>query len=306
MIIGLLSLILNFYSVHANPNRGLIIGGSPAPSYDFFAVPQMQNGVLCGSTLVHPDILVTAAHCAALFEDEVFYIGASKIDGSDAIDTIGVQEIRIHPEFDLQGLEDEMNGFVQVGSASLLHDIALIKLQSESKATPAEWNSGPGWVQPGDSVKVVGFGSDENGSIPYYLVEVNVEVVDEYICERIYDGFSEIVGDLQICAGKTDAGACVGDSGGPLLYNDVLIGVVSFGLILEDGSCESGNFPDVYTRTSGYAEFIESGICDLSGVPPASCQSGIQSNAPTWHFSKLPTLFPMVSLSKTATYTPSY
>lgn len=56
-----------------------------------------------------------------------------------------------------------------------------------------------------------------------------------------------------VCAysGMFGTGACLGDSGGPLISDNKLIGIVSFARI-----CALG-YPDGYTRISTYAGWID-------------------------------------------------
>jgi hypothetical protein len=261
-------------------SRDLIIGGSPAPKYEFFALPQGQSNVLCGSSLLHPDILITAAHCAIFFEGESFYIGTSKLDGSDAIDIIEMEQVLLHPNFDADAFLEEENGIVPVGSTSVRHDIALVKLRSVSQATPVAWQKTQDNIQSGDLVTVIGFGNDENAENPRQLLEGTIPVIDDAICSDIWSFYDGISSETQICAGMSGAGACLGDSGGPLLFNNRIVGIVSFGYVLPDQTCDSGALPNVYTRISGYVDFIQNGICDLSDVPPASCSGETVTSPP--------------------------
>ena len=57
-----------------------------------------------------------------------------------------------------------------------------------------------------------------------------------------------------ICAGDEKGGkdACQNDSGGPLVVNNVLYGIVSFGI-----GCGRADFPGVYTNVAKYASWIK-------------------------------------------------
>jgi Trypsin len=71
-------------------------------------------------------------------------------------------------------------------------------------------------------------------------------------------------------------GAKTGDSGGPMFdNNNKLLGLVSFGV-----GCGRSGIPGVYTRVSGVKDFIREGICQLSSVPPSSCNNGGDGNTP--------------------------
>ncbi|KAL0129004.1 hypothetical protein PUN28_004008 [Cardiocondyla obscurior] len=56
-----------------------------------------------------------------------------------------------------------------------------------------------------------------------------------------------------LCAGYLSGSkdTCQGDSGGALVYNDVQIGIVSWG-----AQCASVGFPGVYTRVSAIRQWI--------------------------------------------------
>ena len=61
-----------------------------------------------------------------------------------------------------------------------------------------------------------------------------------------------------ICAGILDVGgrdACGGDSGGPLLHNSILVGVISWG-----HDCAHPYFPGVYARVAPYYEWIAENV----------------------------------------------
>jgi len=53
------------------PVRADIVGGDPAAAGRFpaYAIPDFGNG-LCGSVLIAPDVLLTAAHCGGVFRDK--------------------------------------------------------------------------------------------------------------------------------------------------------------------------------------------------------------------------------------------
>lgn len=236
-----------------------IVGGKLADDgeYPFYAVP--NGGFLCGATLIHPDILISAAHCGGrlfsfvsnqlLFSRGRVYIGGNKLDGTDAEETIDVQLQRRHPDY---------------SSSSQQHDLLLIKLSAPSSAPVAKWNADPTNPADDDQVKVIGFGTTQSGGeTSPDLLEVNVNVVDFTTCNTAYN--NEIDDATMICASGDGKDSCQGDSGGPLLTSDdTLVGIVSFG-----NGCAEPGFPGVYARLDG--NFIKTGICEMSDSPPDYC-----------------------------------
>lgn len=63
-----------------------------------------------------------------------------------------------------------------------------------------------------------------------------------------------MITDNMLCSGWLDVGGrdqCVGDSGGPLIHNDIVVGVCSWGY-----GCGSPRFPGVNTRVSRFTSWI--------------------------------------------------
>jgi trypsin len=260
----------NWNSIYSDDNemkRGLIIGGSLADSEEYrsYAVTDLtiNSGGLCGATLIHPDILVSAAHCglSGIFENGVLMnIGATSIFGDDAIDRIEIVEQLINPNFD---------------SNTLNNDIMLIKLASPSSAPPSTWNNITSIPVNNEALTIIGFGRTESGTISESLREATVYVVDTDVCSEAYAvaTSSTINGDYVLCAGSDQSATCSGDSGGPLFRSGLLVGVTSFGIVNEsDQSCATTIYlPNGFTRVSAMSDFISNGICTLSANPPASC-----------------------------------
>ncbi|KAM6166336.1 testisin-like [Erethizon dorsatum] len=109
---------------------------------------------------------------------------------------------------------------------------------------------------------VTGWGDieeDKNLPAPYTLQEVQVSIINNSMCNHLFqksDFRVDIWGDM-VCAGDSSGGkdSCRGDSGGPLVCDlDGLwyqIGIVSWGV-----GCGRPNRPGVYTNVSEHVPWI--------------------------------------------------
>jgi trypsin len=224
-----------------------VTGGRPATeAYPWQVALADADGQFCGASLVRPDWVLTAAHCADGEEADKLHVilGRHKLSSSDG-EEIGVAQIVVHEQY----ADDENGG----------HDVALLRLERPSAAAPirivstgesALWAAGQparviGW---GSSVFLVGPGSDD-------LQEVDVPMVSDDDCDTSYNALSPFVFDPEtmVCAGETTGGkdSCQGDSGGPLVVKDssgawTQVGAVSFGL-----GCGFPLYYGVYARLGG-------------------------------------------------------
>lgn len=88
---------------------------------------------------------------------------------------------------------------------------------------------------------VIGWGVTENGRLSNQLLQVQVPLVDSQICQAIWT--SDPVTDRMLCAGVIGRDSCSGDSGGPIMYRGLQIGISSWG-----GNVCGSNYPSVYTK----------------------------------------------------------
>lgn len=109
-------------------------------------------------------------------------------------------------------------------------------------------------VDQGSTATVTGWGwiKNQEGSFDSKLRRATVEILSHYLCEMItYPGQ---VNERMICAGYINGGidVCEGDGGGPLVQNNKLVGVVSWG----DG-CGVAGKPSVYTNILYFKTWIQ-------------------------------------------------
>ncbi|XP_041862219.1 duodenase-1-like [Melanotaenia boesemani] len=159
----------------------------------------------------------------------------------------GIEERYIHPGYTSPGF-----GF----------DIMLLKLSVEVdinerihtiKIPASKMN-----VKENQTCSVAGWGMTQTtGSVVNELRVVNVSIIDPESCKEEWTALPPNV----ICAGGsgTDKGFCQGDSGDPLVCNDIAVSIVSFN---RNSNCSYPDVPNVYTDISEYVPWINKIVTD--------------------------------------------
>ena len=248
-----------------------IVGGNRAPvdRYSYYATVYQRHGSsnyhICGASLIHDDILITAAHCA--MDADSVRIGAythfANRNGGAKMHQSEVADFITHPQFYADKYNRLHNDFAllklkePVTDPDLLKSIVKLDLNGEYSN---QYESG------GEPLTTIGLGQiEEEGDVAKYLQEVDISYVPRDRCFKIFQGG---IGDDAICAVGDGKDACGGDSGGPLILKaknneetDVQVGVVSWG-----AGCSWKHYPGVYSNIQHVGAWIEEELCKLTSV----------------------------------------
>ena len=103
------------------------------------------------------------------------------------------------------------------------------------------------------------------------LRTIALNVVPKQTCLVLGKWESEHIGKNVFCAHAPQRKTCYGDSGSPVIANNKVVGIVSWG----SGKCKNDNKPSVYTRIPYFADWISKEICvsnSGSAALPAFCE----------------------------------
>ncbi|GMF38804.1 unnamed protein product [Phytophthora fragariaefolia] len=233
-----------------------IFGGSETEASKFpYIVSLRQNNpsgsTYCGGTLIASQYVVTAAHCVKT-DRATIYASIASAYGSGARDGMQVKVVKgyRHPMYN---------------KSAHLYDVGVLKLEKTVTAKTIGLAAADGSDNKVGSVATVrGWGLTENGSQSLMMEEVNVNIISNAECNK---GYRRRITEGMLCAGDGNGkDTCNGDSGGPLIANNVLVGIVSWG-----GKC--GANAGVYTRVSYVRDYIKNIIRGGTGssfTPSAS------------------------------------
>jgi secreted trypsin-like serine protease len=178
-----------------------------------------SNKFMCGSSLISPLILITAAHCIKQNSNAVplrakdieVHIGRHDIENTDERDYIvsNIRRIIVHPDW------------LETTDASHDADLALLILENPVRYG---FNIRPVCLWRGtnniDAIvnrtgMVVGWGRQENRTTSNVPWMVEIPVIADSTCLRADSAFSQITSERTFCGHTNDgSGPCNGDSGG--------------------------------------------------------------------------------------------
>ena len=234
-----------------------ILGGQNAQAPDWMVSIRYKGNHICGGTLIHKGWVLTAAHCfvGQLQSEFTACVGQSKQSQCKSTDRISISEIRTHPQFDIMHVK---RGY----------DLALVRLSRSLDNHNLSPLATEGDIpSAGEPTRALGWGiySYEGGPwLPDQLQTLEMPFVNNADCAQHYQDLNNNI----ICSlpngpisGRAVQSVCYGDSGGPLMYNGLQIGITSFGITTSDPKNEcSADAPNAYTNISLFTNWIDKQI----------------------------------------------
>lgn len=249
--------------------KSVVGGGRVAPGSLPSTVSVKIGSGLCTGSIVSPTAVVTAAHCLRKTPPSQMFVRVNATSAFAGGEVHGVTAAIPHPDFKL-------------GLSGIVNDIAILKLAAPTTATPIALptpDEDAALTPPGANMQIAGFGRSNPNLNKHARVGtlLTAPVFTRKACRGT--SYRSFTPSTMVCASgpafvvaksgrkkrAVQRATCFGDSGGPLLADTAagprLIGVTSYGGIYPNNfafvACGLKGFPDVYTRVSAFAPFIQ-------------------------------------------------
>ena len=264
----------------AAPVSPRIVGGAPVSPGTWPWLAFIENSLpgggfdLCTGTVVAPNVVLTAGHCAVdestmtLYPPQQYGVVTGSLDWTDAAtrQLSPVSRVVLYP------------GFLKITGSNGVYsdgDAALLQLETPTTAPSMPLASDPGdsgLYAAGTPAAIAGWGhTSAGGSTPDQLQWATTVVQSSTYCtQQANDDFGALFDSFdQTCAidAPTDAaGTCEGDSGGPLVAASPAGGIVQIGITSWAQASCSTTVPDYFTRTDVLSAWINRWIAAMA--PP--------------------------------------
>jgi secreted trypsin-like serine protease len=222
-------------------------------------------GFFCGGVVVSPAKIITAAHCAKGYDwtdNGSIIVGTAQIPTTDSGGNL-----------DLHGgtLDGTYRQWVNptYNASTIDNDIAILTLAVpvSVKPLPVTASTDTASYAAGTQATIYGWGrtSSTSNDISDTLRSATLPVDSDSTCSG-YFGADFVAGHM-VCAGNPATGsdtgtiaACNGDSGGPMVVNGKLVGVVSWGV----QDCVASGSYSVFTKVRTYTGQLNMRIDDAN------------------------------------------
>ncbi|KAM7344135.1 trypsin-3-like [Cochliomyia hominivorax] len=220
-----------------------VVGYATLGEFPFFATLFLNGYFRCGGCIISKDYILTASHCISNLKASQIQavVGIVAINPNSTGILHNVTKLIIHPDFDNETLAFDI-GLIQVEKSIKLNTSYVDSIQ----LTNMEGN-----YPTNTTATVVGYGLNINTENEYGL-KLKYGHMSMYTEDECNAAISPEIFNHSICATNylAKVSICSGDSGGPLIIDHKLFGIIS-----SYYTCGT-NIPAVFTRVNSLRSWI--------------------------------------------------